>query len=104
MLSRSRIGTCLMSVQLGEKYTVGTKRELKLGDMNRRQSLRDQVPGFVAGPFENIVLTDPKSKENLKWKDHTIGLIAEKTGKHVVDAMLDIAVSEELETNFLNAA
>ena len=84
--------------------TVGTKQErlVKLGDMNRRQSLRDQVPGFVTGPFENIVLTDPKSKENLKWKDHTIGLIAEKTGKHVVDAMLDIAVSEELETEFFS--
>ena len=85
--------------------TVGTKQErlVKLGDMNRRQSLRDQVPGFVTGPFENItVLTDPKSKENLKWKDHTIGLIAEKTGKHLVDAMLDIAVSEELETEFFS--
>ena len=84
--------------------TVGTKAErlAKLADPERRPALRDQIPSFVLGPFENIAVTGPKSDENQQWLDHTIGLIAEKTGKHVVDAMLDIVVADNLETEFFS--
>ena len=84
--------------------TVGTREErlAKLADPERRPALRDQVPAFVLGPFENIVVTGPIAKESQQWLDHPVGLIAEKTGKHPVDAMLDIVVTDELATEFFS--
>ncbi|MEQ8663905.1 MAG: amidohydrolase family protein, partial [Gammaproteobacteria bacterium] len=82
--------------------TVGTREErlAKLADPARREALRAQVPALVLGPFANIVVTGPKSDDTQQWLDHTVGLVAEKTGKHVVDAMLDIVVADRLETEF----
>lgn len=84
--------------------TIGTPAErlAKLADPARREALRAQVPRFVLGPFENIVVTGPATEETQQWLDHTVGLVAEKTGKHVVDAMLDIAVADELKTEFFS--
>ena len=84
--------------------TVGTREErlAKLADPARRPALRAQLPKFVLGPFENIVVTGPVAEASRQWLDHTVGLIAEKTGKHVVDAMLDIVVEDGLETEFFS--
>ena len=84
--------------------TVGTREErlAKLSDPARRPALREQVPAFVLGPFENIVVTGPVAQESQQWLDHTVGLVTEKTGKHPVDAMLDIVVADELETEFFS--
>ena len=84
--------------------TVGSREErlAKLADPARREALRQQVPAFVLGPFEEIVVTGPATPETECWLDHTIGLVAEKTGKHVVDAMLDIVVADKLETEFFS--
>lgn len=84
--------------------TVGTREErlAKLADPERRQALREQVPAFVLGPFDEIVVTGPVSDDSKQWLDHTVGLVAEKTGKHVVDAMLDIVVADNLETEFFS--
>jgi N-acyl-D-amino-acid deacylase len=84
--------------------TVGTKEEklAKLADPERRTALRQQIPAFVVGPFAEIVVTGPATPETEQWLDHTVGLVAEKTGKHVVDAMLDIVVADKLETEFFS--
>ena len=84
--------------------TIGTKEErlAKLADPERREELRQQIPAFVVGPFAEIVVTGPATDETKQWLDHTIGLVAEKTGKHVVDAMLDIVVADNLETEFFS--
>lgn len=84
--------------------TVGTREErlAKLADPERRPALRQQVPAFVLGPFAEIVVTGPVSAGTQQWLDHTVGLVAEKTGKHVVDAMLDIVVEDNLETEFFS--
>ena len=84
--------------------TVGTKAEklAKLADPERRTALRQQIPAFVIGPFAEIVVTGPATPETEQWLDHTVGLVAEKTGKHVVDAMLDIVVADKLETEFFS--
>lgn len=84
--------------------TVGTAEErlAKLADPERRPALRDQMPQFVLGPFENIVVTGPVADESQQWLDHTVGLVAEKTGKHPVDAMLDIVVADDLKTEFFS--
>jgi len=84
--------------------TVGTREErlAKLADPARRPALRAQVPAFVLGPFEEIVVTGPASPGTQQWLDHTVGLVAEKTGKDPVDAMLDIVVEDNLETEFFS--
>ncbi len=84
--------------------TVGSHAEklAKLADLERRPALRAQVPAFVLGPFGEIVVTGPKSDETQQWLDHTVGLVAEKTGKHPVDAMLDIVVADGLATEFFS--
>ncbi len=84
--------------------TVGTKAErlAKLADPARRPGLRAKVPAFVLGPFEAIAVTGPRTPGTRQWLDYTIGHIAEVTGKHPVDAMLDIAVADGLETEFFS--
>ncbi len=47
--------------------------------------------------------SDPQLEKNRKWLDNTLGQAGEKTGKHPVDAMLDIAVDDDLETVFFAA-
>ncbi len=48
-------------------------------------------------------MTGPVAPESQRWLDHTIGLIAEKTGKDLVDVMLDIVVADNLKTEFFAA-
>jgi len=85
--------------------TVGTvaERLAKLADPERRPALRAQVPLTVTGPIADIVIIGPKSEANRKYLDHTVGQVAEALGKHPVDAMLDIAVAENLATDFFAA-
>ena len=85
--------------------TVGTvaERLTKLADPKRRPSLRSPRPLTVTGPIENIVVTGPQSAETEPFRDLMIGAIADKLGKDPVDAMLDIAVHDELKTEFFAA-
>lgn len=80
--------------------TVGTNAEklVKLADPARRQAMKDNMPRVVLASFEEIVVIGPASPETEQWLDHTVGLIAEKTSKHIVDALLDIVVADELKT------
>jgi N-acyl-D-amino-acid deacylase len=75
----------------------------KLASRERRPALRSQVPLTVTGPISNIVVTGPRSAETERWRDHTVGQVAEALGKHPVDAMLDLAVADRLETEFFAA-
>lgn len=83
--------------------TTGTfeERLAKMSDPALRQSLKDNPPGFAAtGPLEDSVLIRTNSDLFNEFKDHKLSLIAEKTGKHPVDAMLDIAVGTNLKAEF----
>jgi N-acyl-D-amino-acid deacylase len=82
--------------------TLGTLEERldKLADPARRPALRDARIVAATCPIEKMVVLGPKSTETMKWKDHTIGDVAEATGKHPVDCMLDIAVADRLRTTF----
>jgi N-acyl-D-aspartate/D-glutamate deacylase len=86
--------------------TTGThaERRAKLGDPERRQALKDLMSISTTGPFEEIVITGPKLPHNQQWLDHTLKLAGEKMGKHPVDVMLDIAVEEDLATEFYASA
>ena len=58
-------------------------------------------PVFAAtGPIKDMVVLSPKSSETSVWKDHTLQDIADATGKHPVDCMLDIAIADRLRTVF----
>jgi N-acyl-D-aspartate/D-glutamate deacylase len=85
--------------------TTGTleERRTKLGDPARRAALKDRMPISATGPLAGIVVTGPRLPHNQQWLDHTLALIAEKTGRHPVDVMLDMAVEENLETEFFAA-
>ncbi len=85
--------------------TTGTleERKAKLGDPARRQALRDKLPITATGPLPGIVIVGPKLEKNQPWLDHTLALAGEKMGKHPVDVMLDMAVEEDLETEFFAA-
>ena len=85
--------------------TTGTleERRQKLGDPARRERLKAQMPMTATGPLPGIVIVGPKLEKNQHLLDHTLALAAEKTGKHPVDVMLDMAVEEGLETEFFAA-
>jgi N-acyl-D-aspartate/D-glutamate deacylase len=85
--------------------TTGTlaERLAKLGDPARRQALKDTLPRTATGPLEQIVVTGPKLEKNQVWLDHTLALVASKTGRDPVDVMLDMAVEEGLATEFFAA-
>jgi len=80
------------------------ERKQKLADPARRQALRDNMPKTATGPLPQIVIVGPQSEKNKKWLDHTLALAGEKMGKHPVDVMLDMAVEEDLKTEFFAAS
>ncbi|PJK28960.1 N-acyl-D-amino-acid deacylase family protein [Minwuia thermotolerans] len=85
--------------------TTGTleERKQKLADPARRQAMKDQMPQTATGPLVDIVIVGPQLEKNKQWEDHTLALAGEKMGKHPVDVMLDMAVEEDLETEFFAA-
>ncbi|TXL75739.1 amidohydrolase family protein [Vineibacter terrae] len=85
--------------------TTGTlaERKQKLADPARRQALRENMPKTATGPLPQIVIVGPQTEGNKKWLDHTLALAGEKMGKHPVDVMLDMAVEEDLKTEFFAA-
>jgi N-acyl-D-amino-acid deacylase len=85
--------------------TVGTVEEklAKLADPARRVALKAQMPKLVTVGIPQLVVTGPASPETEPFRDMMVGAIAEKLGKHPVDAMLDIAVHDGLKTEFFAA-
>ncbi|MEM7540685.1 MAG: amidohydrolase family protein [Pseudomonadota bacterium] len=85
--------------------TLGTNEEKleKLSDPQRRLALKSQRPATVTGPVDDIVFTGPQTPETEPYRDMTIAQIAEKLGKHPVDAMLDLAVQDGLKAEFFAA-
>ena len=86
--------------------TTGTLEEklAKLADPDRRALLIEESTqverGAVVTSFRDIVVMKPVAESLAKYKDRTIGEIADERGCHAVDAMLDIAVEDELRTAF----
>ena len=76
----------------------------KLADPERRARLRKTNPYVVVVPIPKIVVLSPKRPEHEQFRSRTVGEIAQQLGKHPVDAMLDLAVAENLETVFYGAS
>ena len=85
--------------------TLGTvaERRHKLGDPERRQALKDTLPSIATAPLDTVTVLGPRSPETEQFREMSIGQVAQMTGKHVVDAILDIAVADDLKTTFFVA-
>ena len=84
------------------EVTVGTPEErlAKLSDPGRRPALRENSHFSGLDALENTVVMGPKTPATKAFQDLTLGQVAELHGKHAVDAMLDIAIADELRTEF----
>ncbi len=82
--------------------TMGSVEERlhKLADPARRQGLKDHMPGIATAPLETVTVLSPRSPETEQFREMSVAQVAQITGKHPVDAMLDIAVADRLETLF----
>ncbi|HTR82897.1 MAG TPA: amidohydrolase family protein [Reyranella sp.] len=92
-------------IQVWCDATTGTHAErlAKLADPARRPALREKLPVTAVGPLPDIAIVGPKLEKNKQWLDYTLAHAGEKMGKHPVDVMLDMAVEENLETEFFAA-
>jgi N-acyl-D-amino-acid deacylase len=63
----------------------------------------DSAVGFSKTWWNYMWVNEPKLPQNEWMRFKTIGQIAEKQGKRVIDAFLDLVVEEKLETRFLQA-
>ncbi len=82
--------------------TNGTDEEkmAKLGDPERRPRLRKQTPYTVTPGIEKIVLVQTALESHTAYQGRTLAEIGEALGVHPVDAMLDLAVAENLDSVF----
>ena len=94
------------------EMTIGTleERKEKLADPERRAAAKeeyDNAPFGGAGvvfSFEDLIVGEIEDEELRKENEGlTVGEIAEKEGKHVIDAMLDLAVADNLQALFVTA-
>jgi N-acyl-D-amino-acid deacylase len=82
--------------------TTGTReeRKQKLADPARRESLRAKMPFVITEEFDQIFVTQVEREDLKEYEGSTLRELSERTGKHPVDAMLDLAVSDDLRTEF----
>jgi len=79
------------------------ERRHKLADPDRRQGLKDNLPQTATAPIETVTVLSPRTEGTEQYREMSVQQVADATGKHVVDAMLDIAVADDLKTLFFVA-
>jgi N-acyl-D-aspartate/D-glutamate deacylase len=82
--------------------TLGTPavRKRKLADPARRPALRSYESGIVTVGIADIKVLECFTAQTKPFENLTVGEVAARTGKHPVDAMLDLAVADDLRTVF----
>jgi N-acyl-D-amino-acid deacylase len=82
--------------------TIGTpaERRRKLADPARRPRLREYPSGLVTVGIPDITILETFTPETEPFENLTVAEVAARTGKHPVDAMLDVAVADDLRTVF----
>ena len=95
------------------EVTLGTRaeRKAKMEDSSRRPVLREEWdkglrrinPEAGANRLEAMVVMEVANREFEEYEGMSIREMAKKTGKHPVDAMLDLAVADDLQTEFFTA-
>ena len=82
--------------------TTGTleDRLMKLSDPQRRPALREAKPYMITKGIEHTILVQAFKPDYKPLEGMTVADIGAKLGKHPVDAMLDIAIDDNLRTEF----
>jgi len=75
----------------------------KLADPDRRAGLRDNLPATATAPIGTVTVLSPRTAGTEQYREMSVQQVADATGKHPVDAMLDIAVEDDLKTLFFVA-
>jgi N-acyl-D-aspartate/D-glutamate deacylase len=82
------------------------RRKEALKDPAVRKQLDEGAHSEAAGAmralavWENLTIDDVFDEANARWRGRKVGELAEATGKTAFDAMLDLALSEDLQTSF----
>jgi N-acyl-D-aspartate/D-glutamate deacylase len=79
------------------------ERLAKLADPARRAALKAHPPRVASAPLEQVTILSPKSAETARYKEMSVAQAGEAMGKHPIDAMLDIAVADNLKTEFFGS-
>ena len=86
--------------QKGEAY------KAQLRDPGFRQSMRDEIRDPAAGvrlfngEWDKVYVENVRRPEHRKWQQSTIAEMARASGADPLDALLDLALAEELDTEF----
>ncbi len=97
------------SIPAWREVTVGTPadRAAKMRDPVRRQALRDSFDpnqthvGATVTAIPQLVVAEVGKRELAENVGFSIGEIAARLGAHPVDAMLDLALADDLRTRFV---
>ena len=82
------------------------ERARKMRDPELRRAVRESyvadsfVTGAVLGSLENFTVAHVYSDENRPFEGLSVGEIGQKLDKHPIDAMLDVALADDLRTLF----
>ena len=86
------------------EVTLGTldERIVKMQNAELRAALREdydhgRMP-IVTGPIAEFIILETQLSENEKYRGKKVGEIGELAGKHPIDALMDLVVSEKLQT------
>ena len=98
------------SVPAWKEATLGTveERKAKLSKPELRAEMREDYDGggmetlnVVFGEFHKFIARKVKDRDlKLQYEGLSVEQIAEKEGKHVIDAMLDLSVADDLRTEW----
>ncbi len=82
------------------------ERAAKLRDPATRAAMKRDVEGqsgiTTRTDWDTFVVVEVAHERNRKYEGKTIEEIAQMDGKHPLDALLDLALDEDLETEFMN--
>jgi N-acyl-D-aspartate/D-glutamate deacylase len=82
--------------------TLGSRgeRKAKLADPARRPGLKADMAARGGAYWEKIRVREVAQDRNFPWEGLSVGEIARRRGQEPVDALLDLAVDEDLDTLF----
>ena len=94
------------------EVTLGThdERKAKMEDPEMRRMLREEWDSgtrpisVIAGSVGSLIVEETARPEYEHYAGLTVQVIADREGKHVIDALLDLVVADDLGTEFIAAA
>ena len=94
------------------EVTLGThdERKAKMEDPEMRRMLREEWDSgtrpisVIAGSVGSLIVEETARPEYEHYAGLTVQDIADREGKHVIDALLDLVVADDLGTEFIAAA